>query len=106
MLNRVVGVGLERPATAPTWTRSTWRWGRSTISVAVSPSAQPARYSTRCWKGEGLEAGWGWMLFERPLGTGRGGGDDAADRGGRDRRSRGVGGVVNNAYGLPEELNG
>jgi GNAT superfamily N-acetyltransferase len=65
MLNRVVGLGVDRPATEQDVDAALAAIGAGvTFYVAVSPHAEPAELPR--WLGErGLEPGWGWMSFSR-----------------------------------------
>ncbi len=65
MLNRVVGLGIDRPATEDDVDAAlaTIRSG-VTFYVAVASRAQPAELPS--WlEARGLEPGWGWMSFGR-----------------------------------------
>jgi GNAT superfamily N-acetyltransferase len=64
MLNRVTGLGLDRPATDDDLDEVLAAMEGSTFYVAVSPFAAPPDLGRRL-EGRGLEPGWGWMLFER-----------------------------------------
>jgi GNAT superfamily N-acetyltransferase len=104
MLNRVTGLGLDRPATDDHIDAVLAAMGGTTFYVAVSPFAAPPDLGRRLER-RGLEPGWGWMLFERdarpplPVETAlqvREVGEDwAADAWAR---------IVTAAYGLPDEL--
>ena len=65
MLNRVVGLGVERPATEADVDDALSAIDAGvTFYVAVSPGAQPVQLSE--WlRAHGLEPGWGWMAFRR-----------------------------------------
>ena len=63
MLNRVVGLGVERPVAAAELDEALGAMGDSTFYVGVSPSSDPAL--DRLLEARGFEQGWGWMLFER-----------------------------------------
>jgi GNAT superfamily N-acetyltransferase len=67
MLNRVVGLGVTRPATEVDVDEALAAIGTGvTFYVAVAPSAQPAELPE--WlHARGLEAGWGWMAFRRDV---------------------------------------
>jgi GNAT superfamily N-acetyltransferase len=103
MLNRVVGLGLGRPATDADVGEALAAMGDTACYVAISPSAAPTDLAARL-DARGLEPGWGWMLFRRSpvpappvptslrlveVGTGE-----------RDAWAR----VVVTAYGLPEAI--
>jgi GNAT superfamily N-acetyltransferase len=112
MLNRIVGLGVERPATeddvdaaleaVPAGTR---------FYAAVSPSAQPDELPA--WlEARGLEPGWGWMLFRRgiddPVGAGPVRPSSHAPlrltRVEDDGSAATFGRIVRTGYGLPESL--
>ena len=64
MLNRVVGLGVDRPATEEDVDAAIDAMGDAVFYVAVSPEAGPEELPT--WlAARGLEPGWGWMQFER-----------------------------------------
>lgn len=65
MLNRVVGLGLERPATEADVDAALAAIGPGVaFYVAVAPRASPAELPT--WlRARGLSPGWGWMTFRR-----------------------------------------
>ncbi|MGH2918814.1 MAG: GNAT family N-acetyltransferase [Solirubrobacteraceae bacterium] len=65
MLNRIVGLGTEHPATEGEIDDALAAMGSGvTFYVAVSPGAQPAELPG--WlQARGLEPGWGWMAFRR-----------------------------------------
>lgn len=65
MLNRIVGLGVERPATEADVDEALDAMGRGvTFYVAVAPSSRPARL-TDWLRDRGLAPGWGWMSFGR-----------------------------------------
>lgn len=64
MLNRVVGLGVERPATDEDVDEALAAMGDTAFYVAISPFASPGDLPTRLGA-RGLEPGWGWMLFRR-----------------------------------------
>jgi hypothetical protein len=67
MLNRVVGLGIGRPATEDDVDEALAAFGPGvTFYVGVSPHAQPAQL-TDWLSARGLEPGWGWMEFHRGL---------------------------------------
>jgi GNAT superfamily N-acetyltransferase len=105
MLNRVVGLGLERPATEADLAEVEKAMGAVDFYVAVSPSARPGDLDAML-EARGLEAGWGWMLFERPptpaepVETTL----ELVEVG--PAEAEGWAGVVTAAYGLPDELLG
>ena len=66
MLNRVVGLGLDGPATDEEIDEALAAMSGVTFYVAVSPFAAPADLAPRLAE-RGLEPGWGWMLFERAI---------------------------------------
>lgn len=65
MLNRVVGLGVERPATEDDVDAALAAVGPGvSFYVAVAPDAKPAELPA--WlEARGLEPGWGWMVFRR-----------------------------------------
>jgi GNAT superfamily N-acetyltransferase len=63
MLNRVVGLGLDGPVDEATLDEALAAMGDTAFYVAVSPAADAALDGLLAARG--LEAGWGWMLFER-----------------------------------------
>ena len=101
MLNRVVGLGIDRPVAEAELDEALGAMDDSTFYVGVSPSSDPAL--DRLLEARGLEEGWGWMLFERaplpapavrtPLALGEVTNDDADE----------WAAVVTAGYGLPEE---
>ena len=96
MLNRVVGLGVERPVAAAELDEALGAMGDSTFYVGVSPSSDPAL--DRLLEARGFEHGWGWMLFERkplsapavrtPLSLAEVTDDDAAAAGSSPSRAR------------------
>jgi GNAT superfamily N-acetyltransferase len=64
MLNRVVGLGVDVPATEELLDAAIAELGDATFYVAVAPDARPASL-TEWLRERGFEAGWGWMQFER-----------------------------------------
>jgi GNAT superfamily N-acetyltransferase len=101
MLNRVVGLGVDRPVDEAQLDDALAAMGDTTFYVAVSPSADAALDGLL--EARGLEPGWGWMLFER--GPSPAPSVETAlrivevDAGTQDAWSR----VVATAYGLPDE---
>lgn len=101
MLNRVVGLGVDRPVAEAELDEALGAMDDSTFYVGVSPSSDPAL--DRLLEARGLEEGWGWMLFERaplpapavqtPLALHEVTNDDADE----------WAAVVTAGYGLPEE---
>jgi GNAT superfamily N-acetyltransferase len=67
MLNRIVGLGVDRPATPEDVDEALAAMGGgSTFYVAVAPDARPTELSE--WlQSRGLEPGWGWMAFRRDV---------------------------------------
>jgi len=67
MLNRIVGLGVDEPATEETLDAALAAMGDDvTCYVAVAPDARPAELAW--WlRRRGLEPGWGWMSFRRGL---------------------------------------
>ncbi len=68
MLNRIVGLGLDRPATEADVDLAIAAIPQGvTFYVAVAPRARPAALPE--WlEARGLEPGWGWMSFRRGSG--------------------------------------
>jgi GNAT superfamily N-acetyltransferase len=103
MLNRVVGLGVDEPATEALLDAAIAELGDATFYVAVEPGARPA--SLAAWLRErGLEPGWGWMQFERgaepapPASTELAVREIGADLGAAFARVQRI------AYGLPEAV--
>ncbi len=102
MLNRVTGLGLDRPASDDDIDAVLAAMDGTTFYVAVSPFAAPADLGRRL-ESRGLEPGWGWMLFERdarpplPVETSLRV-VEVTDAGAADDWAR----VVTIAYGLPD----
>ncbi len=67
MLNRVAGLGVERPATETDVDEALGAMPEGvTFYVAVAPNAQPPELPE--WlRARGLEPGWGWMAFRRDV---------------------------------------
>ncbi len=67
MLNRIVGLGVARPATESDVDEALSAMGSGvTFYASVSPGARPAELPV--WlRDRGLEPGWGWMAFRRGL---------------------------------------
>ena len=67
MLNRIVGLGVDRPATEAVLDAALEAIGDDVACyVLVAPEARPGALAG--WLGErGLEPGWGWMSFRRGL---------------------------------------
>jgi GNAT superfamily N-acetyltransferase len=67
MLNRVVGLGVGRPATEVDVDEALAAIGSGvTFYVSLAPGARPAELSE--WlRARGLEPGWGWMSFRRDV---------------------------------------
>jgi GNAT superfamily N-acetyltransferase len=67
MLNRIVGLGVDRPATEGDVDEVLAAMGAGfTFYVAVAPDARPVELSG--WlRSRGLEPGWGWMAFHRDV---------------------------------------
>jgi GNAT superfamily N-acetyltransferase len=65
MLNRIVGLGVDRPATEDDVDRALAAIPRGiTFYVGVAPTARPRDLGD--WlRARGLEPGWGWMAFGR-----------------------------------------
>ena len=68
MLNRIVGLGVDRPATEVDLDEALAALGAGvTFYVALAPGARPAALPE--WlRARGLEPGWGWMSFRRDAG--------------------------------------
>ena len=105
MLNRIVGLGVERPATEVDVDEALAALGANvTFYVAVAPGAQPAELPD--WlRARGLEQGWGWMSFRRVAGD-----PPAADTSLRlvevttADEAADYARVVRESYELPEEI--
>lgn len=69
MLNRVVGLGIDGPATEAGLDEALAAMGAGvTFYVAVAPGARPVELPN--WlRARGLERGWGWMTFRRGMGA-------------------------------------
>jgi GNAT superfamily N-acetyltransferase len=67
MLNRIVGLGVDRPATESDVDEALAAMGRGvTFYVAVAPGSRPAELPV--WlRARGLTPGWGWMVFRRDM---------------------------------------
>ncbi len=67
MLNRIVGLGVDAPATEAGVDAALAAVGAGvTFYVALAPGAQPP--SLPAWlEARGLEPSWGWMLFQRDV---------------------------------------
>jgi GNAT superfamily N-acetyltransferase len=64
MLNRIVGLGVEEPATEDAVDASLRSLWGTTHYVVISPDARPPELAA--WlEARGLEPGWGWMQFRR-----------------------------------------
>src|SRR5919108_5143596 len=63
MVNRIIGLGSERPATEEDLDEALAAMGAGvTFYVSLAPSARPAELPE--WlRARGLEPGWGWMAF-------------------------------------------
>lgn len=104
MLNQIVGLGVDGPATETALDRALTAIGDDVACyVAVAPGARPAEILQ--WLSDrGLEPGWGWMMFRRgtepaaapstSLRLVRVGADEALD----------FGRIVATGYGLPEAV--
>ena len=67
MLNRIVGLGVGRPATEADIDEALAAIGSGvTFYVAVAPAARPASLP-ELLRARGLEPGWGWMSFVRDV---------------------------------------
>jgi GNAT superfamily N-acetyltransferase len=104
MLNRVVGLGVDEPATEAVLDEALAAMG-DTVScyVSVAPKARPEALDD--WlRSRGLEPGWGWTAFRRGV-------DDAPEpstslrlvRVGR-AEAPAFGQIVATGYGLPDEV--
>ncbi len=103
MLNRVVGLGVDRPATEEQLDEVIAVMAGTTYYVAVEPGAEPA--TIEAWLvARGFEPGWGWMRFARDASPA------PAVETSLDVRRIGAGDghafaeVVRSAYGLPAEV--
>jgi GNAT superfamily N-acetyltransferase len=105
MLNRIVGLGVDRPATEQDVDDALAAVpAGTTFYVAVSPSAQPDELPA--WlEARGLEPGWGWMLFRRDAGDPRRAVTELKLAQVADRAAAAAfGRIVRVGYGLPEAL--
>jgi GNAT superfamily N-acetyltransferase len=64
-INRVIGLGVTRPASAATLDRIADVFGSVRHSVALAPSAQPPDLPDML-RERGYEAGYAWVKFQRP----------------------------------------
>jgi GNAT superfamily N-acetyltransferase len=103
MLNRVVGLGVDVPATEELLDAAIAELGDAAFYVAVAPGARPASL-TEWLRERGFEPGWGWMQFERgaepapPVSTELIVREIGTDLGGAFARVQRI------AYGLPEAV--
>ena len=104
MLNRIVGLGVDEPATETVLDEALGAMGVDvSCYVALTPGARPVELAD--WLRErGLEPGWGWMSFRRGL-------DDVPEPAAALRlvrvgpaEARAFGHVVAIGYGLPEAV--
>jgi len=66
MLNRVVGLGIDEPATEAALDEALALLADTRHYVAVTPGAEPPQLGA--WLAErGFEPGWGWMQFSRGI---------------------------------------
>lgn len=104
MLNRIVGLGIDTPATPEQLDRALAVAAGTTCHIALSPDASP-RELPRWLSARRLEPGWGWRQFVRsvedPLPAARNGIELVEVVGRRD--SEAFAHVVAGAYGLPAE---
>lgn len=105
MLNRAVGLGVDRPATEDDVDAIVAAMGAGiTYYVSVAPSAQPAELPV--WlEARGLEPGWGWMAFRRgvdelPVPAT----DLRLEEVGEPGQARAFAEIVCAGFGLPDEL--
>jgi GNAT superfamily N-acetyltransferase len=106
LLNRAVGLGVERPATEDDVDSVVAAMGTgTTFYVAVAFAARPAELAD--WlAARGLEPGWGWMLFRRPVTSGLSASGALDVREVRDADdARAFARIVCAGYGMPEALN-
>jgi GNAT superfamily N-acetyltransferase len=103
MLNRIVGLGLEAPATEEQLDAAIGLMGGLLHYVSVSPRALPAEIPS--WlRARGYAPGWGWMQFRRDV-------DDPPETRTTltvvelpPEQSPAFGRIVREAYGLPEGM--
>jgi ribosomal protein S18 acetylase RimI-like enzyme len=104
MLNRIVGLGVDAPATQEELDRALAAAAGTTFYVALSPHAAPSELS-RWLSAREFERGWGWMQFVRsvedPPALARNG-IELVEVGGR-REAETFARIVAGAYGLPAE---
>jgi hypothetical protein len=105
MVNRVVGLGVDVPATESDVDAALEAFGPGvTFYVSIATAARPAELSN--WlEARGLEPGWGWMTFRRGLDPPASptGALDVVDVDTPARRSA-FARIVREAYGLPESI--
>lgn len=102
MLNRIVGLGLERPATEDQLDAAIAAMDGLRFYVSVSPAARPAEIPD--WlRARGFEPGWGWMQFQRGVEDAPRAATalDVVEIG--PERGPAFGSIVRAAYGLPLE---
>jgi GNAT superfamily N-acetyltransferase len=103
MLNRIVGLGVERPATEELLDAAVAAMAGLRFYVALSPAARPA--AIPAWlEARGFLPGWGWMQFSRavePVPAAPAGVEVVRLGPGADAD---FGRIVRTAYGLPEAV--
>ena len=102
MLNRIVGLGVDEPATRGRPRRGARRDRRRRQLLRGGRPGGTARTLADWLRERGLEPGWGWMAFRRGV-------DDLPDRrprsassGSGRRRRTAFGRIVATGYGLPD----
>ena len=102
MLNRIVGLGLESPATEAQLDDAIAAMAGLRYYVSVSPSAEPAQIGE--WLlARGFEPSWGWMQFQRDVGPLEAETSLTLREIGPERAAE-FGLLLRTAYGLPEAL--
>jgi GNAT superfamily N-acetyltransferase len=106
MMNRVLGLGVDVPATEEALDASIEAFASgTTFYVAVAPGAEPPELPA--WlQSRGLEQGWGWMVFRRSPDV-----PEAPHEGGitlvdveSDAHRAEFARIVREGYGLPEQV--
>jgi GNAT superfamily N-acetyltransferase len=103
MVNRLVGLGEEEPATEAALDAGIAALEGTTYYVSRSPSARPAELDD--WlRARGFEPGWGWMQFTRPgeLAPPEARGSLRVVEVDGEERATDFARVVRTGYGLPE----
>ncbi|TML67926.1 MAG: GNAT family N-acetyltransferase [Actinobacteria bacterium] len=103
MLNRIVGLGLEAPATEEQLDAAIAVMEGLRHYVSVSPHARPPELPG--WlRARGFEPGWGWMQFRRGVDDPPAAATSLSVVEIDPQPSRAFGRIVREAYGLPEAM--